>query len=227
MEQLASTSEPLWGEIKLDHCQLCPQNFGVLTDEVIDQLRTTFPNTRFRLHANVRIPGHKRSGRTLGDIEGDALLYYQALSRINHSLCGQPYTLHPGRKDSLLQLLENSNRLTDLFGVPVGIEGMYPGYAIGAWADYLWLLNSGAYYALDLSHLNIVVHREKKQELSLLSELIHSDKCLEIHVSGNNGLKDHHALLEETPWWYETLCSAYPDSNAILFTEGNQIHKKY
>jgi hypothetical protein len=84
------------------------------------------------------------------------------------------------------------------------------------------LLESGAHYALDLSHLHIVATASGYVEWGLLQELLASPKCLEVHLSGNDGSADqHHALdVASVPWWWVLLADVNP--NAVLFSEGRQ-----
>jgi hypothetical protein len=58
------------------------------------------------------------------------------------------------------------------------------------------LLESGAHYALDLSHLHIVATASGYVEWGLLQELLASPKCLEVHLSGNDGSADQHNALD-------------------------------
>ncbi len=51
------TYEPLLGALSHEHVQLCPQHKNIITPELIDSLKTLYPETQFRLHADVRILG--------------------------------------------------------------------------------------------------------------------------------------------------------------------------
>lgn len=86
-------------------------------------------------------------------------------------------------------------------GIPVGIEGMYPvtdgrGFYFDTWEDYESLLNDDLCFALDLSHINILRNQTRECRYDLLKELSSSDRCLEIHLSVNNGAKDEHLRFE-------------------------------
>lgn len=107
----------------------------------------------------------------------------------------------------------------------MGIEGHYPlagdPFLLSSWAEYAELLESKAYYALDMSHLNIVARQSKQIEKGLVAELLNCDRCLEIHVSGNNGERDSHRKLIGRPWWWSLMEKhAYPE--AVIFSESNQ-----
>lgn len=227
VDKLANdTYEPLIGKVKIDNCQLCPQNYGVLRESLVDELKTKYPDTLFRLHANVRIEGFQRSGCNLSDFEKnpEADNYFKALADINRKLCRQPYILHPGESCNIRELHDNAKRVMDHFECPVGVEGMYPGYAISRWSDYREMMEIGMYYAVDLSHLNIVARSERKKDDGLLKALLSSENCLEIHISGNDGKRDNHHVLEDEPWWFDVLMEANI-SNAVIFTEGNQKYQ--
>jgi len=108
----------------------------------------------------------------------------------------------------------------------VGIEGHYPTkhdiWLLSTWAEYRVMLESGVHYALDLSHLHIVATGSGYVEWNLLRELLASPKCLEVHVSANDGSADqHHALdVNAVPWWWPLL--AYVHANTVIFSEGRQ-----
>ena len=55
-----------------------------------------------------------------------------------------------------------------------------------------------------------------------MRELLASPKCLEVHVSGNDGSADqHHALdVDAVPWWWSLLAEV--NSEAVFFSEGRQ-----
>jgi hypothetical protein len=75
--------------------------------------------------------------------------------------------------------------------------------------DYRWLLHSGLMMAIDVSHLNIVRTREGGLDQELIDELLISDRCLEVHISHNNGIADAHLPLPvEPPWWWSSLVKA-------------------
>jgi len=94
---------------------------------------------------------------------------------------------------------------------------------IDSWSEYKELLESGAYYALDLSHIRILAFISKQREHTLLQEMLASDKCIEIHVSHNDGLRDQHDICDRPVWWLDIL-EKYANPQAVIFSEGN--HKK-
>ncbi len=226
--------EPAWGEVHADHVQLVPQNQGQITHEVANDLRTRYPKTRFRLHANARVQKqmafvdvsefHERQ-----DWVRDAA----AISRV---LGAPAYSAHSGlrRQCSFDQMLDNARRAEDLFEVSVAIEGQYPSsghngdlYLVSTWEEYRKLNESGCADALHLSHLNILVQHSGRREDALVSEMLSNERCLEVHVSSNDGTGDQHqvcTLSNRRSWWWPLLRSIH--GQAVVFTEGNQLRKK-
>ncbi|HDR9017902.1 hypothetical protein KTE52_28330 [Burkholderia multivorans] len=215
--------DPLLGTLESNHIQLCPQNRGVLTPELAQDLRHRFPRTGFRLHANVRVLAARRVA-DLADWSPDDP-YWQALAARSQSLDAPAYTAHAGRRDrsTLPGLFDNARHAAALFNCPVGIEGHYPtrdnAYLISDWNEYRALFDSGVPYALDLSHLNIVATRTRCREQTMVREMLACERCIEVHLSGNNGTGDEHRVLEQEPWWW-TLLDAIHD-HAVIFSEGN------
>ena len=215
---------PLASEISLNHVQICPQNFGTVDESMIERLNE-FPNTRFRLHANVGLFAQRRVVDLANWGDEKFRPYWDRLIEVNGKLRGPAYTLHAG--------LRNDAKLTDLFGYvldlesqmqcPVGIEGMYPAkgnpYLCSSWTEYRQLFDSGVRYALDLSHLNIVARTERRVETGLVKEMLASPNCIEIHVSGNDGRHDQHRAIDGSEWWIELLDQSH--SGAVVFAEGN------
>lgn len=218
-------SMPELGSVK--HVQLCPQNFGPV-DRVLDELVAMSPETAYRLHANVRVVGHARAfDCSTQGIEHDA--YFKRLGEVSGLLGANVYTLHAGERlgRPVSELIARVDRIEELMGMTVGVEGHYPDkgnkWWLSSWDEYAWLLESGLNYALDLSHLHIVATRERKVPAGLVHELLASDRCIEIHLSGNDGHSDSHVRMADCPtfWWHKFLSSANPD--AVQFYEGNEV----
>jgi hypothetical protein len=217
-------SEPLLGALALDHTQLCPQNRGVLTPDFARGLREVFPGTRFRLHANVRVlPTRQIADWSSWDAQSP---YWRALAATSRLLDAPAYTAHAGRRSEadLATVLESARRAQDVFGCPVGIEGHYPTrsdvFLVSTWEEYRTLFESDVPYAVDLSHLHIVAEQSGRYETTLVQEMLASDRCLEVHLSGNDGTKDQHQPLTEAPWWWPLLAHIHED--AVMFSEGVQ-----
>jgi len=220
-------SDPLFGILSLDHVQVCPQNCRSIFDEsAAKALKDAYPDTRFRLHANVRVEGRHKP-----DADLCAFLHYQdyfrQLASVSRVLEAPAYTVHAGvrRRSRWDDLMEHLEALEDWFGIPVGIEGHYPtprnSYWIQDWAEYRKVLESGRPYALDLSHLNIVAVQSGVYDHVLTREMLASEQCIEVHVSHNNGQNDQHIPMDPNnpPWWMDDLEAA--GEQAVIFYEGN------
>jgi hypothetical protein len=218
--------EQLWGKLSVAHVQLVPQSLGCLTEALADTLRATCPGTQFRLHANVQLFPERR----LASLSGYKLHqdWFTQAARISRRLGAPAYTAHAGYRaeSSLETLLDHARRCADLFGCPVGVEGHYPTlgdcWLVSSWQEYRTLFESGVPYALDLSHLNILAARTGRREVALVAEMLACERCIEVHLSANDGSGDWHQVCAEPAWWHPLLADIH--SNAVVFSEGN--HRK-
>lgn len=215
--------EPLFGQLSTAHVQLVPQSFGVLTDALVDGLLAAHPAIRFRLHANVRVlPVHRLADLSNYDAHAD---WFQRAARVSQRLRAPAYSAHSGSRAnaSLATMLDNARRCADLFQCPVAVEGQYPtrddALLVSTWQEYRALFESGVPYALDLSHLNIVARFSRSREYGLLREMLACERCIEVHVSDNDGRGDWHQVCDAPPWWMEHL--HYVHADAVIFSEGN------
>lgn len=215
-------AEPLFGTLSTTHVQLVPQTVGVLDEACVDIFLAAFPNIRFRLHANVRVlPRHRLADLSTFDADPD---WFVQAARISRRLAAPAYSAHAGyrRHASLDRVLDNARRCTDLFGCPVAVEGLYPNrhdsLLLSTWREYRALFESDVPYALDLSHLNIVAHRYGRND-ALVADLLACPRCIEIHVSDNDGTNDSHRICHSPPWWHPLLAHAHPET--VIFSEGN------
>lgn len=215
-------TDPHLGVLALMDTQLCPQNGGVpLTIDLAAELRERYPETQFRLHANVQVLAR----RQITDLDRfDATdTYWQSLARVSQALDAPAYTAHAGRREfgTLEEVLDNTQRAADLFGCRVGVEGHYPTakrfWLIDTWQEYARLLDANVDYVIDLSHLNIVAAWSRRIEKNLVAELLASERCLEVHVSGNDGRSDQHTALRGNEWWLSLMPHCNPA--ATVFTE--------
>lgn len=215
----------------MSHVQICPQNYGAVDDATIDRLRRLSSSTRYRLHANVRLPG---LGLQVVDASSDpsearTRTYFEALHKAHEAIDAPAYTMHAGRADqaSFSQMERNVLELEQRLGSPVGVEGLYPTarvqYRISTWAEYRRLLNSPMRYAIDLSHLHILATQSGELDLGLVQALLADARCIEIHLSANNGRDDSHLPLACCPrlWWNDLLRGAHPA--AVAFYEGDEL----
>ena len=221
-------SDPLFGTLSTAHVQLVPQSFGVLTEAVADSLFVAFPQVRFRLHANVRVLATHRVA-DLSGYRSHAEWFCQA-ARISRRLGAPAYTAHSGsRSESTLgEMLDNARRCADLFECPVGVEGQYPAtgnpWWVSSWAEYRQLFESGVPYAIDLSHIRILAARSGIRDDALLQEMLACERCIEVHVSDNDGQGDWHQVCVQPTWWFPLLHHINP--KAVVFSEGNHRRKR-
>jgi len=222
--------EPLLGDLHADQVQLVPQSTDVLDERLAEVLVRTWPQAKFRLHANVRVVQQRRLA-DLGTFDRDRD-WFDAAARIHRALGSTVYTAHAGRRGeaSLWRLFDNARRCADLFDCPVAIEGHYPsggegvdGFLVSSWTEYRALLEGGVPYALDLSHIHILAHRSGRREKALVADMLASPACLEVHISDNDGTGDTHAVLCHEPWWWPLLQHIHP--GATVFSEGN--HRRH
>lgn len=213
--------------LDLGQCQLCPQNRPGFTPERARTLRAAYPDTTFRLHANVRLGAERQPKWTLSDVGGHTRGYFEGLGEISRALGAPAYSLHGGKRDSgqardHADLADQRERLEQWMGLPVAVEGGWsPEEWFSSWAEYRWLLDTpGVLFAIDLSHLQIVARRERCRDIGLLRELLTCDRCLEIHVSDNDGRSDRHLQIgRPLPWWWEVLETCAEGITATVFSE--------
>lgn len=213
--------------VSLTQVQLCPQNHGVLSSELLGKLQDLYPDTVFRLHATCRLAvnGYRRYEASTPLQLSRA--YFEEMAELSSDIRAPLYSLHAGRRSeaTLAEMIRNATLLQDIFHCPVAIEGLYPTRGdtllVSTWDEYRTLMESGLCYALDMSHLNIVSTHQRKWDCGLVKALLEHPNCLEIHVSSNNGHSDTHLPLIEDPLpvWWPDLRHAGP--NAVIFTESN------
>lgn len=209
------------GPLSIQHVQICPQVATQMTEDLAHSLRSQSPTLNWRLHANVWVR-ERRVIRDLADWDLDRLYFHQ-LAIISKALDASAYTAHAGlrSKASLAEVLDATRAAADLFQCRVGIEGHYPTlgdqFLLSSWDEYATLLEARVDFALDLSHLHIVATASGKSERGLVTELLASEHCIEVHVSGNDGTRDQHAGIDGNEWWLNLLGSANQD--ATIFTE--------
>jgi hypothetical protein len=227
---LAGASEPMIGRLASQHIQCCPQNLGHLSEAVCEDLRASFPECTLRLHANARVlPHHVRyDASTFTD---DTRHYYEALADRSRRLGATAYSLHAGfqRNCALPQMIDNVCRIQDIFGdMVVAVEGLYPNAAnpqlMDTWGAYQAVLDAGTPLAIDLSHTKIVARAAASTDEGLLRDLLASPTTIEVHISENNGVADHHDILRREPFWWHLLPSV--NANAVVFSEGNQLRHR-
>lgn len=226
-------TDSLLGMLSCRHVQLCPQGTGVFSRDMAVELVETFPDIQWRLHANMRVSGpHRIVDLCDWPREQD---YFRELAAVSCALRAPAYSAHAGRRAraTVQQVIWHAGDVEQLFGRPVAIEGHYPAtrgtpWLFSAWEEYRLLLESGAHYALDLSHLNILACLSGRREEGLVQEMLACERCIEVHLSGNDGGSDQHLPLDaaDPPWWYPLL--KYISPKATVFYEGRlPTHLRY
>lgn len=225
------TYEPLFGTISANHIQICPQHTDYISDEVIDELIQLYPNTQFRLHADIRLKNKRGYTVDLSDYNNENEWYFKEVARISHKLNSKIYSLHAGKRNvDLKEFKEQYLRVQEIFGdITLCVEGLYPAgkekWLIDKWEEYSWLLENKIPYALDLSHLKIVA-KKYGDNSELINEMIANELCHEVHLSFNDGNLDSHDIAGEN---FNNEFEKYKgflqhaNSQATIFTEGNQV----
>ncbi len=219
---LAGVDFPVLGTLSCVDAQLCPQNHGRLTAERVTALRAANPGIAFRLHANVQVLD-RRVLQDVADFD-PAEPYWQALKAVNDALGAPAYTAHAGLRKtcSMAQMIDKVRALEDFLEAPVGVEGHYPAkgnpFLMNRWEEWGQVLQSGIRFVVDVSHAAIIAHWTRCPAGSLVREMLSAEQCLEVHLSGNNGIADQHRDVSGAEWWWPLLDSAH--DKAVFFYEG-------
>lgn len=222
--------EPLLGRLCNDEIQLCPQSGGLITESVCDTLLEIYPSTKFRLHANAYVVASGRVAWDASDFSADTLHYYKRLAEISKRLNAPAYSLHAGLRShcDLPGMLDNLKRIQALFGdIPVAVEGLYPSLRknqlMDTWDEYQAVYDSGAFVALDLSHLKLLPWHDSTKRREQWQGWLASPQTLEIHLSDNDCRSDAHQLLMDAPFWFDAFKKAKLSDKTVVFSEGNQL----
>lgn len=218
----------------LNSIQLCPQTCVSLTEELAIELAERFTNTKFFLHANIKLNSLFEVFDASVDLKSPKIKSYaKKLKTIIHALGGNGYSWHAasarGNVISFEKACENTKRLQDMLGVDVSIEGLYPSqyeWPVASVDDYEKLLNADVNFALDVSHLYICNCQDRVVEMALIEELVKSTRCAEVHLSKNDGKRDMHAKFEsgeDLPFGWNAIQVAYADrvNKPLVFLESN------
>lgn len=231
----AGISEPSLGLVSAGKIQLCPQNRSTLGLEECSFLVAAYPGTEFRVHANTSCGGKFGLHDASSDWGSGAFKEWKSMLKIACALLGAPaYSWHAGRSDraNLSQAIARTLDLEQELGIPVGVEGLYPseatGWLMSSFEDYRTVMGSGARYAIDLSHWQIIARKEGRLELGLLEDLLTHPRCLEIHVSDNDGKRDNHRPLARKTFWIDLVSKLQQQQllAADVFSEGLQASKR-
>ncbi len=223
-------AEPFIKKWNYSNIQLCPQHIGFISEKSATEFLSKYQNTNFRLHANARLFTKLKPFDAGSDIKENEE-YIINLKKISTILCSNAYSYHAPTSVFFNwgQIRDNVLRLQDFLEIPVAIEGLYPMKKKTYWDNsfkiYETFFNSDLNYALDLSHLNIAYQQmemaEQKEFTELAIKMINDKKCLEIHISGNDGIHDEHKPIKGDEWWFNVLQNL-KNQNAIIFCESKQ-----
>lgn len=217
----------------LSQAQLCPQHIGKLSKFALNTLVENFPNTQFRLHANVRVDSEHRpfdAGFSLKE----NLEYVKLLKEAQQHIKATHYSYHAPMRNKLSweAITDNVLELQDFLGIPVSLEGLYPNLKLendfwhNALISYETILKKDILFALDLSHLHIAYAQGDKlfqQNLKALTkEMLSHQNCKEIHISHNDGKHDSHKPIDSEVWWIELLNASTPPKDCVIFCESMQ-----
>jgi len=215
--------------IKKNIIQLCPQHIGYLSPLLINNIKIKYKEIQFRLHANVKV----WDKLYLFDASSDLRLeenkkYILKLKEINNLLGSKIYSYHAGRRCSIKRLLSNVNYLEDFLGCEVAVEGLYPTkenkWNLSSYNDHEDMFyKTNLKYVIDFSHFNIINSVEKRIDFHLLKEMIESPRCLEIHISDNDGEKDSHHKITKELWWFSMMSNASLTSSVNIFSEESRL----
>jgi len=213
-------------QLAIDCVQICPQSYGLFTEDTAYSLQQKYPDVQFQLHSNVRIAQGKKPvhANNKGNWVHQYLREYDRLSTILHA---PVYSLHAGSRSesSLEEMFDTLREWNERYRTTIAVEGMYPDrrqrYLLSSWAEYEGLLDANVPFAIDVSHLNIVAHVEKRYDLELTAHLLANRNCMEIHVSSNHGRADSHQAIRDiaSEWWYPAL--SHKNQKTWVFAEEN------
>lgn len=221
-------SAEFYGPISTEHVQLCPQTQSIASLDMVAALQAKYPDTKFRLHANVR-----RQGKIeLFDCSSNPETwksYLTDIKTVNTALGSPDWSIHAGRSHVSQEVMyDNLARTQDFMGCRVAIEGLYPSrrtpWNMSTYEQYAELLERDCFFALDVSHVNIMKSQDTQNFnwIELVKNLMEHKNCIEIHISDNDGREDVHMRLDKKPWWWDTLQEAQLPEHCVVFTEGNQ-----
>lgn len=219
----ASTPTP-WGAPAVEHIQIPPQCSGPIDEPTAHWLRRTFPMSRFRLHAHAQVQIRPRFTDFSTFRHHDD--WFRDAARVSQALRAPAYTGHAGRRRyaTLKDVFRHARIASDWFDCPVGIEAQYPtpngDLLIDCWDEYRQLLDSRVPFALDMSHIEAVAAHERREDQGLLQEMLHCERCLEIHLP-HTALKGNPPASAQ-PWWLPVV-RRWAAPAATLFLEAHNL----
>ncbi len=210
------------GRVGAQILQVCPQQSDLITEASLNALMEAFPGVEIRFHSNI----HVITQRVLRDvIDFDASdLYWKRMKALGQHAGVTSYSAHAGfrEKGDMTSLFQQQQRMTDFLGVPVALEGHYPvrgnRFLCSDWAEWEAMYNSELPFVVDVSHAAIIANIKRERNDDLIGAMLSSERCLEIHISGNNGIADQHTELSGQEWWWSLIAGRNQESH--IFYEG-------
>ena len=213
-------SRPLFhpASFSTQEIQLCPQTKEHTTLEALEHLRDAHPDVVFQLHANVkRGVSFEPFDASLDFSDPWAMEYVAWLKDACELLRSPRYSWHASggkRANTFQQAVDNTLRLQDFLQRPVALEGLYPssfGWALCTVSDYESLLDVPVHYVIDVSHLYICHCQDRPVSDDLMLALLSDPRCLEIHLSHNDGRADQHCDFppDVVPFGWKHIVSAF------------------
>ncbi len=225
-----------FGKIATSHVQLCPQTRSEVSVQAMIELMQTFSHVKLRLHANVRrapmIELFDASRDIASNSSSQWKSYLKDIKEVNDTLGSPDYSIHAGRRDiPMNKMYDNLRKIQDFMKSRVAVEGLYPSektpWNLASFDEYADLLKQDVFFALDLSHVNIMYEQSENKDLSqwcdLLLKMLEHKNCIEVHLSDNNGIDDIHRPISNEAWWWQTFLKANLNAGCEVFTEGNQL----
>jgi hypothetical protein len=210
------------GKVGAPVLQICPQQSDLLTEASLDRLMESFPGVEIRFHSNIHVIT-QRVLRDVIDFDADDV-YWKRMKALGQHAGVTSYSAHAGfrEKGSMKALFEQQQRMTDFLSIPVALEGHYPvrgnRFLASEWSEWEAMHNSGLPFVVDVSHAAIIANIKRERNDDLIGAMLASERCQEIHVSGNNEIADQHTELSGREWWWKLLSNRNPKSH--IFYEG-------
>lgn len=111
-------------------------------------------------------------------------------------------------------MLDNARRCADLFGCPVGVEGHYPSqrddWLVSNWQEYRAVFASGVPPTRSTCRTCTSSPPTGRPETTLVAEMLACERCIEVHLSANDGRGDWHEVCTEDVWWHALLPHPHP-----------------
>lgn len=215
-------SVPFLGNIGIPVIQICPQNRTRVNEAIIDKIAQDYPGHEIAFHANIHVLG-LRAIKDIIDFSEDDPYWIRFKELANYAQI-KNYSAHVGfrKYGSMIDVFDKQKRMMDFLEIDVAIEGHYPvsnnRFLASDWTEWEMMLNSGLPFVVDVSHAAIIANLGGLRNDNLVQAMLSSKNCMEIHLSGNDGVSDQHRELDGNEWWWPMLPEK--NSESRVFYEG-------